>query len=141
MEALLNDLALIGIHVKLRAEIPKMIQEIQQKADDLGLREEVDKLIIKSQKKAIYEPENKGHFGLGFDMYTHFTSPIRRYSDLTLHRLLKAKIAHDEKKLAFIERYWSIVWKNQRVREKVIKSHGIIWIARICTVYGVTCRR
>ena len=102
MEALLNDLALIGIHVKLRAEIPKMIQEIQQKADDLGLREEVDKLIIKSQKKAIYEPENKGHFGLGFDMYTHFTSPIRRYSDLTLHRLLKAKIAHDEKKLAFL---------------------------------------
>ncbi len=102
MEALLNDLALIGIHVKLRADIPKMIQEIQRKADDLDLREEVDKLIIKSQKKAIYEPENKGHFGLGFDMYTHFTSPIRRYSDLTLHRLLKAKMTGDEKKLSFL---------------------------------------
>ncbi|AFL68223.1 RNB domain-containing ribonuclease [Sulfurospirillum barnesii] len=102
MEALLNDLALIGIHVKLRVDLPKMIQEIQQKADALNLREEVDKLIIKSQKKAIYEPENKGHFGLGFDMYTHFTSPIRRYSDLTLHRLLKAKMANDEKKLAFL---------------------------------------
>ena len=102
MEALLNDLALIGIHVKLRADIPKMIQEIQRKADNLDLREEVDRLIIKSQKKAIYEPENKGHFGLGFDMYTHFTSPIRRYSDLTLHRLLKAKMAGDEKKLSFL---------------------------------------
>ena len=102
MEMLLNDLALIGINAKLSADIPKMIQGIQAKADVLGLREEVDKLIIKSQKKAIYEPENKGHFGLGFDIYTHFTSPIRRYSDLTLHRLLKAKMANDEKKLTFL---------------------------------------
>ena len=102
MENLLNDLALIGIEVQLRADLPKMIQEIQTKADALNLREEVDKLIIKSQKKAIYEPENKGHFGLGFEMYTHFTSPIRRYSDLTLHRLLKAKVLKDEKKLAFL---------------------------------------
>jgi len=102
MEMLLNDLALIGINAKLGADIPKMIQGIQAKADVLGLREEVDKLIIKSQKKAIYEPENKGHFGLGFDIYTHFTSPIRRYSDLTLHRLLKAKMANDEKKLTFL---------------------------------------
>lgn len=102
MEMLLNDLALIGINAKLGSDIPKMIQGIQVKADTLGLREEVDKLIIKSQKKAIYEPENKGHFGLGFDIYTHFTSPIRRYSDLTLHRLLKAKMSNDEKKLTFL---------------------------------------
>lgn len=102
MEALLNDLALIGIRVKLSSDLPRMIQAIQKQADDLNLRDEVDKLIIKSQKKAIYEPENKGHFGLGFDSYTHFTSPIRRYSDLLLHRLLKAKMAKDEKKLAFL---------------------------------------
>lgn len=102
MESLLNDLALIGIRVKLSSDIPKMIRSIQTQADSLNLREEVDKLIIKSQKKAIYEPENKGHFGLGFDSYTHFTSPIRRYSDLTLHRLLKAKIANDTKKLTFL---------------------------------------
>ena len=102
METLLNDLSLIGIHVKLSSDLPRMIQAIQAQADNLNLREEVDKLIIKSQKKAIYEPENKGHFGLGFDSYTHFTSPIRRYSDLTLHRLLKAKMAKDDKKLTFL---------------------------------------
>lgn len=102
METLLNDLAIIGISVKLSVHLPKMIQEIQAKADALNIREEVDKLIIKSQKKAIYEPENKGHFGLGFDSYTHFTSPIRRYSDLTLHRLLKAESAQNEKKLKFL---------------------------------------
>ncbi len=102
METLLNDLALIGIRVKLSSDIPKMIRSIQTQADTLNLREEVDKLVIKSQKKALYEPENKGHFGLGFDSYTHFTSPIRRYSDLMLHRLLKAKMAHDDKKLSFL---------------------------------------
>ena len=102
METLLNDLALIGIRVKLSSDIPKMIRSIQTQADTLYLREEVDKLIIKSQKKALYEPENKGHFGLGFDSYTHFTSPIRRYSDLMLHRLLKAKMAQDDKKLSFL---------------------------------------
>lgn len=102
MESLLNDLALIGIKVNFSPDLPKMIQEIQIKADALNVRNEVDKLIIKSQKKALYEPENKGHFGLGFDSYTHFTSPIRRYSDLTLHRLLKAVVMEDEKKLKFL---------------------------------------
>jgi ribonuclease R len=68
----------------------------------MDIREEVDKLIIRSQQKAVYEPQNKGHFGLGFDSYTHFTSPIRRYSDLTLHRLLKAELKHDKKRKEFL---------------------------------------
>ena len=102
LEVLLNDLALIGIRAKLSSDIPMLIQSIQKQAEQLGLREEVDKLIIRSQKKALYEPENKGHFGLGFDSYTHFTSPIRRYSDLTLHRILKLHLKQEEKKLQFL---------------------------------------
>ncbi|MDD3343686.1 MAG: ribonuclease R [Sulfurospirillaceae bacterium] len=102
MEALLNDLALIGIRAKLNSDIPMLIQNLQKQADSLDIREEVDKLIIKSQKKAVYEPENRGHFGLGFDSYTHFTSPIRRYSDLTLHRILKLQLQDESKKLQFL---------------------------------------
>ncbi|MDD3324971.1 MAG: ribonuclease R [Sulfurospirillaceae bacterium] len=102
LESLLNDLALIGISVKSHPDLPTLIKSIQTKADEANLREEVDKLIIKSQKKAIYEPENKGHFGLGFSTYTHFTSPIRRYSDLTLHRLLKAELRGDAKGFKFL---------------------------------------
>ena len=45
--------------------------------------------------QARYAADNKGHFGLGFERYTHFTSPIRRYSDLIVHRLLKAIQAGD----------------------------------------------
>ncbi len=102
LQTLLDDLALIGIDVDYSPDTPKMIKEIQEKAHTLDIRKEVDKLIIRSQKKAKYEPENRGHFGLGFDSYTHFTSPIRRYSDLILHRLLKANMNYDKKRFNFL---------------------------------------
>lgn len=97
IDRLLNELLELGIDVKLKPNLPELIRDIQALADELGLRAEVDKLIIKAQKKAEYSSENGGHFGLGFDKYSHFTSPIRRYSDLILHRLLKAKQKKDEK--------------------------------------------
>lgn len=97
IEYLVDDLLTLGIDVKFDKNLIKMISNIQSIADEMKIREEVDKLIIKAQKKAEYSPLPKGHFGLGFDDYTHFTSPIRRYSDLILHRLLKAKMDDDEK--------------------------------------------
>lgn len=102
IEELLSNLASIGLDVKPARDIHKLFVEIQTKASEMGLASEVDKLLIKSQKQASYKSHNLGHFGLGFDKYTHFTSPIRRYSDLTLHRLLKAIIQKDEKKLGFV---------------------------------------
>ena len=92
---LLNELAELGIDVKFNPNLSQLIKDIQILADELNLRALVDKLIIRTQKKAEYSSVNQGHFGLGFDKYTHFTSPIRRYSDLLLHRLLKAR--NDEK--------------------------------------------
>ena len=102
IEKLLEELVYVGISERFTPDIPILIKHLQEKADEIDIREEVDKLIIRSQQKAVYEPENKGHFGLGFDSYTHFTSPIRRYSDLTLHRLLKADLKHDKKREEFL---------------------------------------
>jgi len=70
----------------------------------MGIKKYVDKLIIRSQQQARYEAACTPHFALGFDRYTHFTSPIRRYSDLILHRILKATIKNDKKVLDYILR-------------------------------------
>lgn len=102
IDNLLNDLAALGLDFVYENDLANLIRKIQAKAQVIGNREEIDKLIIKAQKKAEYASENLGHFGLGFDRYTHFTSPIRRYSDLILHRLLKANLAKDEKLYNFL---------------------------------------
>lgn len=60
-----------------------------EKLKDKPEEEFLNELMLRSMKKAVYQPKNIGHFGLAFSHYTHFTSPIRRYPDLTVHRLLK----------------------------------------------------
>ena len=104
IEELLNELANVGIFTKEFNTIHELFLHIQKEADRLGIKEHVDRLLIRTQKQAGYTAQNIGHFGLGFEKYTHFTSPIRRYSDLTLHRLLKAQLQKNQKQLDFILR-------------------------------------
>jgi exoribonuclease II len=100
--SLLDDLSVLGIDAVYENDMPKMVAKIQTQARNLGIGEEVDKLIIKAQRRAEYGSKSAGHFALGFENYTHFTSPIRRYSDLFLHRLLKAKLSKDEKYFRYL---------------------------------------
>ena len=88
---LVDDVNILGIKVKVKGSVHETITHIQDKAKHSVLREEVDELIIQSQTQAKYSSKNLGHFGLGFKSYSHFTSPIRRYSDLVLHRMLKTR--------------------------------------------------
>ncbi len=104
LQSLYTQLSTIGIDVEIKASMRQTISDIQKKADELGIAEEVDTLIIQSQMQARYAPDNQGHFGLGFDTYTHFTSPIRRYSDLMVHRLLKAILAQDMDQAGYLMR-------------------------------------
>ena len=67
----------------------KKRDEAESKPNTKTHQKILDRLIIKAQKEAHYSPNVQPHFGLGFEAYTHFTSPIRRYSDIIAHRLLK----------------------------------------------------
>lgn len=64
----------------------KLMQEIQNRPD----MELLQTMILRSMQQAVYSPDNQGHFGLAYEAYTHFTSPIRRYPDLLVHRTIKA---------------------------------------------------
>ena len=104
LQKLYQELAGVGIFVDVKDSIKETITDIQNQARAMGLESEVDALIIRSQMQARYSPTNSGHFGLGFDEYTHFTSPIRRYSDLIVHRLLKAISKNDTKEGSYVLR-------------------------------------
>jgi ribonuclease R len=81
-----------GYKLKRREAGPHLFKELLEKAKGRPEERLINHLLLRSMKQAIYSEENRGHFGLAFDHYTHFTSPIRRYPDLIVHRLLKRMI-------------------------------------------------
>ncbi|MDR1835783.1 MAG: ribonuclease R [Fusobacteriaceae bacterium] len=71
---------------------PRQFQEVIEKSREEGVNPLIHKLILMSLKQAQYTVENMGHFGLASKCYTHFTSPIRRYADLLVHRILTGRL-------------------------------------------------
>ncbi|WP_027330019.1 ribonuclease R [Marinimicrobium agarilyticum] len=70
------------------ADFQALMQQIQDRSDS----HLIQMVMLRTLKQAVYQVENQGHFGLGFDAYTHFTSPIRRYPDLLVHRAIRSVI-------------------------------------------------
>jgi ribonuclease R len=130
LQQLYQELSSVGIHIEIRETIKETITDIQTQAKEMGLESEVDTLIIRSQMQARYAPLNAGHFGLGFEEYTHFTSPIRRYSDLIVHRLLKAIDKDDKDEGAYVLRNIESLSMMISEKEREASSIEVDFMAR-----------
>ncbi len=89
--ALQNHLKALGLGLHLSDEpTPGELQAIAQSVQGRPDAMQIHALLLRSMQQAVYTAANVGHFGLAYDAYTHFTSPIRRYPDLLVHRVVKA---------------------------------------------------
>ncbi len=93
-EKIRNFLSFVGtlgytIHGKVKEITPKEMQKILESLNDKKEFSMLSNLLLRSMQKAVYDTVNIGHFGLASKYYTHFTSPIRRFPDTTVHRLLR----------------------------------------------------
>ena len=111
------------IHVKegkiYPAEFSKILKEVEGKPEE----KIVSNMILRTLKVAVYDSENKGHFGIASKYYCHFTSPIRRYPDLFIHRIISKYLKNDytmsEKQVEFYNKVAESDAKQSSDREKV----------------------
>ncbi len=90
-EILRSYLRAMGVAVNLGDEPhPSDFQKIAEMVKERPDAQQIHTMLLRSMQQAIYTPINSGHFGLAYEAYTHFTSPIRRYPDLLVHRVIKA---------------------------------------------------
>ncbi len=90
-DTLRSYLKAIGLGLTISEDpLPGEFQSIALATKDRPDAQQIHSMLLRSMSQAIYTPMNNGHFGLAYEAYTHFTSPIRRYPDLLVHRVIKA---------------------------------------------------
>ncbi len=103
---------------------PIEVQNLLSKVEGTPEEHVINRMMLRSLKQARYSPENEGHFGLAAEHYTHFTSPIRRYPDLQIHRILSEQLKGDlnQKRVEHFERILPEVAQITSAKERVAES-------------------
>ena len=119
----LNFVSSLGYKITGKVDINKPYS-IQKVLDQLRTKKEykiLSSLMLRSMQKAVYQTDNIGHFGLASKIYTHFTSPIRRFPDTTVHRLLRTYLyKNDESKktIDYFKEYLPVLTEHASLKER-----------------------
>jgi ribonuclease R len=97
LDQLLATLTALDVAAEIPETVtPRDLRAISERLGNAPERAFVESLVVRSMPQAVYQPSNIGHFGLALKQYAHFTSPIRRYPDLVVHRNLRALLSADD---------------------------------------------
>lgn len=109
-----------SMHIGANEVHPKEIQKLLTRIEGTPQETMITRLALRSMKQAVYTPENTGHFGLAANYYTHFTSPIRRYPDLQIHRIIKDNLRGrmNEERIAHYQSILPEVTRQSSERER-----------------------
>ena len=135
LEILRNYLKAMGVPHQLSDDpSPSEYEAISVAVRERPDAQQIQTMLLRSMQQAIYTPSNSGHFGLAYEAYTHFTSPIRRYPDLLVHRVIKAVLADQKYSIAapMAPATPSPSTRRARVSEKprkLLKGDALVWEA------------
>ena len=113
-----------SMHISNKEVRPKEIQKLLAKVEGTAEDALISRLALRSMKQAKYTPENTGHFGLAASYYCHFTSPIRRYPDLQIHRIIKENLRGrmNEERRDHYDKILTEVAKQSSQRERLAEE-------------------
>ncbi|NJM44673.1 MAG: RNB domain-containing ribonuclease [Brachymonas sp.] len=122
----------MGVNASISEEpTPAEFQAISQLTKERPDAQQIHTMLLRSMSQAIYTPINSGHFGLAYEAYTHFTSPIRRYPDLLVHRVIKSILAKSTYKLPnlptpgeAVEQFKKRIAARRKKDDAFLSAHG-----------------
>ena len=110
----------LGLDLEVPERItPRWCQEVIERVEGMPQEYVVNTVLLRTMQQAVYSPENTGHFGLASSTYLHFTSPIRRYPDLIVHRVLKGNLKKARKRPVYLQEELEEAGANCSARERV----------------------